>query len=707
MSKLRLSLLLAGSVLVGGGGSAAAATVSQADEAPAAGRSARTPGMIEEVVVTAEKTATNLQDTPAAVTAVSGEALVSAGITSPLGLSSVVPGITFRTRGPVTQMFIRGVGSNVDSPQVLPSVATQMNQIYVPREATGGSFYDLASVEVLPGPQGTLYGRDAAGGTVNIMFNRPSGEDETSALLEIGDYSLIHFTGVKNIPLNDKFMLRAAVDVNQHDGYLTNGSNDLESRSVRLGALALPTDNLTVYAWASYWRNGGKGPEVVSNPHIRPSDPWYMPPSVPAGISKFESTMAGAQIDWDIGDVTLTYIPGYSRFVEDSFASFASPAVYLNAPGAAFTLHIDQNWTNLTQELRVSGQSRSLRWLAALYWYSQETSYDRNQIGQLSGAVSTVITIPEQINSGHAIYGQATYSPRDWLHLTAGARASSDGVEVSGINTGARVPFRFNKDWRHVDWKLGVKADLNDDSNVYATLQTGFLRGGYSPGAISRSGVLVGTTAVDPVELMSYVVGSKNRFLGGRLQLNGEAFYYDYQNYQVSAIDLTTNISSFLNAKKAEIYGLQLDMTVLVTADDRVTLSTSLSRSEAVDFRLPGVGDFSGFTLTNSPEVTINGSWEHTWRLASEARLVLRADTRYASESYLLYSHANGSRQAPYTTSNASLTYYASNSTWDVGVWVRNIENVAIFGAGATVGPIGAVYLGDPRTAGVRLNAKF
>jgi iron complex outermembrane recepter protein len=664
---------------------------------------------LQEITVTAEKYSSTLHEVPASVTAMTGSELTAVGVAAPLDLAKVIPGATFRTRGPVTQMFIRGVGSNVDSPQVLPGVATQMNGIYVPREATGGSFFDLERVELLPGPQGTLYGRDAAGGTVNINFNRPKPGNESDVTLEGGNYDFWHVTGAQNVEASDKAMFRAAVDVQRRHGYLSNGANDLDSTAGRLSALLTPVNNLSVLLWGSFWHNGGKGPEVVASPLLNPDDPWQIQPAVPAGTSLFESYMGGGEIAWSLDSLTVTYIPGFSHFREDDFESFGSPAYALKAPGAAFTLHINQHWKNNTQELRFNQDiNDDLRWLAGLYWYSQDIFYDRHQTTTLSHVTSTVISVPDQTNSGYAAYGQPTYSPLPWLHITGGLRLASDSLDVSGINSAGNTPFAANHDWKHVEWKAGVQMEINPDSNVYATVQTGYLRGGYSPAALSaKIGGIVPTHLVEPEKLLSYVLGSKNKLLDNRLQINDEFYYYDYKDYQISAIDLTTNVSSFLNAQKVVIVGNQLDVKWLATRDDEISLSAVWNHGRAKQFNLPGVGVFTGYNIPNSPYLTAILGYQHTWTLADGAAVSFRADTHFETESYLLYDHHNGSRQPAYSNTSTSLTYRCANERWDVALWARNLENEAIYGAGATVGPIGAVYLGDPRTYGIRVGAHF
>src|SRR3984957_10131329 len=206
-------------------------------------------GALEEVVVTATKQTTSLQKTPAAVTVLSGDSLISAGVTDIRAAQDFVPSVRFQSEGTSTEIYIRGVGGSLDDPQVEPPTSFNFNGIYVPREATSVPLYDVNQIEVLPGPQGTLYGRSSLGGTVNVNFNRPTKEYQTRVELEAGDYSLFHVSAVQNLPVGQTFAARLAVDDLQHRGYQPSGADSQRDFSGRLGALYEPNDQFSIYLW--------------------------------------------------------------------------------------------------------------------------------------------------------------------------------------------------------------------------------------------------------------------------------------------------------------------------------------------------------------------------------------------------------------------------------------------------------------------------
>src|ERR1700693_1506779 len=219
----KISALIA--VIVGSPVVAFGDTTSSAADVPAQAASdaaAASASVLEEGVVTATKQNSNLQKTPAAVTVLSGDSLISAGITDIRAAQDFVPSVRFQAEGTSTEIYIRGVGSTLDDPQVEPPPSFNFNGIYVPREATSVPLYDVNQIEVLPGPQGTLYGRSSLGGTVNVNFNRPTKEYQTRVELEAGNYSLMHVGAVQNLPIGDALAVRLAVDDLQHRGYETS-----------------------------------------------------------------------------------------------------------------------------------------------------------------------------------------------------------------------------------------------------------------------------------------------------------------------------------------------------------------------------------------------------------------------------------------------------------------------------------------------------
>src|SRR5258708_38537387 len=201
---------------------------STATGAPAGGTtesSTANSNSLEEVVVTALKRAEHLQRTPGALTAVSADTLTHLGITDLRAMEDVIPSARFLEEGYSTDPFIRGVGQSQGWAAFDPAVATNFNGVYVPRDATDVPVFDAERIEVLPGPQGTLYGRSAAGGAVNIISKRPTDRYEAESIVEAGNYGLTHATAIGNVPVSDELSLRAAVDFNRRGGYQATGES--------------------------------------------------------------------------------------------------------------------------------------------------------------------------------------------------------------------------------------------------------------------------------------------------------------------------------------------------------------------------------------------------------------------------------------------------------------------------------------------------
>ena len=363
---------------------------------------------LEVITVTAQKVSEDLQKTAAAVTAISGDVLVSAGVYDIRGVQNLMPSVRFQAENASTELYIRGVGSTLDLPNIEPPNAFNFNGVYIPREGTSVGLFDISSIELLPGPQGTLYGRAALGGAVNVEFNRPTQELETSGVLEVGDYSLLHGTIVQNLPVSEHLALRGAFDYIQHDGYLQTGADSKEDYAGRLSALYAPTDDLDVYVWLHGAKKDGKSPNLVrrgyndgtfdGNPNaFNTSDPWddRIDPGAPtASPQDYENMVLGAEVDWDLGDVTLTYIPGY--FYLDWAADY-----WLENIPALLTAHYNQ----VTNELRVASDTDSqLQWLAGLYAYQVTNS------GDFIVGGFPLSQISRNRLEGYAAFGEATYS---------------------------------------------------------------------------------------------------------------------------------------------------------------------------------------------------------------------------------------------------------------------------------------------------------
>src|SRR3984957_1314299 len=219
---------------------------------------------LAEITVTAEKQSENLQKAAAEVTAIPADILIEAGITDLRQAQMVVPSVRFQAEGNNTQVFIRGVGANLDFPNVEPNVAFNFAGVYLPREATSGAFFDVQQLEILPGPQGTLYGRSAIGGTINLTPTKPGFNNDGETLLEAGNYSAVHVTVTQNIKVSDSVALRAAADYTRNSGFMVAGADSKDDPSLRLSAIINPNDRLSVYLWAQGAQKNGYHSNLVN-----------------------------------------------------------------------------------------------------------------------------------------------------------------------------------------------------------------------------------------------------------------------------------------------------------------------------------------------------------------------------------------------------------------------------------------------------------
>lgn len=648
---------------------------------------------LAEIIVTANKRSETAQKAPAAITALSGDAIAELGIQSAVDLTKIVPSAEIVAAPAVSQAFIRGVGNNIDNPNVDPGVAFNINGIVTPRYATSAAFLDVARVEVLPGPQGTLYGGSAAGGVINVIAVQPAHNFNGEGLIEAGNYGMAHTFIAQNAAVGSDLSLRAALDFERHDGYQSRNIDSERARtSGRISALWAPTDNFTSYVFGSFFDNVGKPQATVNNPLLNPRDPWSLPTSGPVFGNpvdanyvdgSFKNYILGGRFDYTFAGLTLSYIPGAVII-----------NVHENSYAAYFPIVLTDQEHQYSNELRLSNsESATNNWLVGLY-----QAQNRADFGFLfAGAVTQLV--PDQKNEDYAVFAQDVYRAADWLRVTVGARFSYDSKDVP-YGLGAGGVFSADHSWTHVDYKLGVDADLAANVLGYATVQTGYLPGGYT--ALPNSPTF--NNNVEPEKLLSYTAGVKSRFLNDRLTLNDEAYYYIYKNYQVVAISLGTGYQTVYNAPRSLIYGNQVNALYRLTSHDTLNIGANFMSAHFTELSVAGE-DLNGYQLANAPVMAGTGGYEHHTDLADGSDVSFRVQSHVQSAYWAVYDHPAGTRQSPYTKTDLSLTYTRPNKLWSAGLWVKNVENTAVFQAGAAGGQPGpgSSYIAQPRTYGITI----
>jgi iron complex outermembrane recepter protein len=690
---------------------------------------------LQEVVVTAEKRSENLQKAPTTISVVTGADLVTRGVDDISEATAVFPSVKFGQISGTVHLYIRGIGAEQDRASIDPLSAMTENGIVLPREVTGNNLFDVGAIEVLPGPQSTLYSTSAAGGIVTVVDNRPTKTQEGSVMFETGNYDLKHVTVVENMPLSDTLAVRAAFDSANHDGYQTSGADAEDELGARISALYQPNSDFTAYGWYAYNHTGGQPANTVTltgnHQFADPKNPWNDYSCAPSGAGAplganptcdpfyigqasqdFRTNMFGGQFDWHIPGATLSMIPGA---LVDSGTTLQYFSPYPNYQVIANHQYSD--------EFRITSDSeKPFKWVGGLYWY-QSREYQYFSVNNtLEENLTQTDGNPQLWNEDktYAAFGQVTYSVTDAFRVTGGLRYSSNQKNANGCNCsaggGEGVYFTFNHTWPRIDWKAGLEADIGSNGMWYATVQTGYNNGAYQ--YYNTSGLLGKENTgpapiVEPSTLISYSTGTKFRFLDNRLEVNNEIYFYNYKNLLIAPFDDNPAHygNTFYNADKTEIYGDELDVKYLLTPSDQLQMNFNYNHARAIDFI---VGDppvnYGGLQLIEAPDIVADLGYRHTWTVPGGASVELNGDSHYENGFWGTFNHAPTTHQPAFTRTDANLTYRSQDGKWDIGLWGKNLENSAVIGPGAYVGAglIGGVYwLLPPRTYGVRFGLKW
>jgi iron complex outermembrane receptor protein len=579
---------------------------SAAQDQPAAAPAAGTG--LEEIVVVAQKRSVNIQKAPEAITAVTAAQLDQANVVNPVDLNGQVPSLVITTsEGFNNSVAIRGVGFNVpqnDSAQ--PSVSYHTDGIYVANPvALGTGFLDVDHVEVLRGPQGTVFGQNSVGGTINVISKLPTLDDYTGfADISTGSYALERFRAALNLPVDDTLAIRASIDQDRHDGFAnatdvpgTGGhyalSND-DSVHARLQVLWKPTDDFSALFRAEYASADNNEAEFKNildpnpNPYEESSD-W-------PGKFIYRQELYSATLTYNMDWATLKSLTSWQSVnqsgsvnedgLNTALASSIAPNFYHDVE------YFFHNSQAITQETDLSSLPGGvLDWIVGGFFlngkekvgYDQYTvtpgdpyAADQLNVSAANGNFNNLYfqSASRLYRQSYSFFGQGTYHLTDNLRFTGGFRYTHDAdqTEVSDFFSG--VPFRVTASSNVITGKAGLEYDLTPDNMLYATFSTGFKPGG---GNISDFPQVV-PYEFKPETIQSYEVGSKNAFLKNKLHVNTAAFFYNYSNLQYEAEDLATFQGGVDNIPKVEIYGAEAEISYLLPYNFRFDTNGTLEK---------------------------------------------------------------------------------------------------------------------------------
>lgn len=679
-------------------------SVLHAQTAPATPDAQKGSEQLEMIIVTAERHKSSAQDIAASLTALSAAALADENIDTVADVARSVPAVSFFQSAKGGSIYIRGVGGGLDPQIGSPGIALNLDGRFQDQaSAAFGALYDVQRVEVLRGPQGTLYGRNATAGAVNIITNNPNDRYGGSASVDFGNYGARRYEAEVNLPVTDTLWLRAAGISDQHGAYLSNGLDTADTHGGRLKAFYAPTGNITWLVTGEIL-NVDSAPGTVVAPATARSNPWQAADSDSGvfGYRGYEHSgdrSIASEFNVDTAYTDITWLASYQTFKSDSDLPFAGQA-------AAMSPTDDDTST----ELRfASPKGSTISWVGGLYYYrALKTDW------VYTPASDSTEEYPSIDQFSKAVYGQTTIPLVGQLSATLGARYTADSQYNRGRifngepSTGDDIPyFTGAGNWSHFDYKIGLDYQLTQASLLYVDYSTGYKAGGLFQGGPPDT--------YQPEVLKALAVGSKNLFLDGKLQINGEGYYYNYDHYQVQTVDVIHPVGyglEIFNAANAVLYGGEIEAAYKLTAADRFDASVAVGKGQFGNhFVVPsvfGIADYSNEAIPHLPLVSSRLAYEHDWGLENGATLTFHVDTEISSGYWAEFTHIAYTYQESYHRTGLMLSYASPSGHWSLDAYARNLEDTPVIESAYQLpGSPGEVMLAAPRTYGVQLKAKF
>lgn len=725
--------------------------------APAAGtpvEAARNDNaQLADIVVTAQRRSESAQRVPIAIAAFSAEQLRATGTASLPQIAQLTPGLQFQSVGSASVPFLRGVGNTSTVIGSEAATAIYVDGVYVSNQSVAYmSLPNVASIEVAKGPQGTLFGRNATAGVIQIRTRRPSQNTAVELNAGYGNYdtfegSLYATTGLSN---------NAAIDLSlygldQRKGWgknLVNGQDVFthSDYAARSRLLFTPTTDTEVNVAIDFERiTNDVG---FANRLPRAGELGQTERALLTGY-QFTGGFYDVAQDFDSGSRTKTYsasldvlhhfgkidvrsITAGRRTTVDQFVDFdVTPA-----PNAALILPIsDRTFSQELQILSSENSDSAFKWIAGLYYYYQKGRYDGQQYGTLFTLPPALAAEPTQrifldstqTTNSYAAFGQGTYALGGATNLTAGLRYTSDRrcLDATQSNPAFATPLlplhqEGCQTFPKLTWRGALDHRFSKNVMVYAQYSRGFKSGYFNSQSLQSApgGNRSVPLAVLPETIDAYEVGFKSDLLDRRLRLNMSAFYYDYKNLQVNAfIDPTNRIT--INAAAATIKGLEAEIQLVPVSGLNLSFSGAYLQASYEDF--PGAPTFTprtgppwglavsqfnaaGNDLPNSPR--FSGSASATYRTEGFGGKFSFNSTLYYNSGFS-FDPQNRLKQSQFALLSGNIGWSTADDHFAISVWGNNLTNRRVL---ATANPIAggdALTPRSPRTYGVRLSAKF
>jgi len=723
----------------------ATAAVSQAATA------ASTP-RLENVVVTAERREDSAQKVPVPISVVSGRTLddVNAG-SSATQITRFIPNTSSATiDNERPRWWIRGIGTGDQRANTVSPVGIYLDDVYLNNvDATSFPLFDLERVEVLKGPQGTLWGKNTTAGAINFISRKPDFKDNPGYLkLDGGSQNNRTVEGAGGAVLvPDKIAARVSFRHNERDGLaqektLGGRSGDSEDDALRVQVAVNFSDTLDGVFNLHYrkYHSDGNGLDGstggVLARGINGTNGFGYTPRLSRtnvdynvqGHDELEHKGASGTLNWQLGDLTLTSITAF----EDVTRTISGDSDYtpLDLSRGYRDLHSRQ-WS---EELRLaSPKEQRLSWVTGVHYFKEQLNYNESRAAVDPTYVTPYFnsTETDQDDTSYAIFGSTTYHFSDPLSLTTGLRWTRETKDIdldrvaatgtavfsdpshwwsrSSVSSPLAVTAVQNqsKTWNDFTWDVTPEYQINDNARVYFRYARGFRSGGFNTGATTQATV----ATVSPEYLSAYELGFKSEWLDHRLNLNGSVFYYDYKDIQLNSVVGTSSgsVSTLTNGGSGKVRGAELELEALPVDGLHLQAGIGLLHTEFTDYQ-SAADDYSGNRFVRAPNVSATFGVEYRYPLEIGGYLIPQTDWSYRSRQFYFANNQTDPalQEGAYTLGNASLAWESHDEKLRISLYSQNVTDRKYVNHSLPVANGGnAIFFGDPRTFGLSVTTRW
>ena len=705
--------------------------------APAAASAQARVNEIEELIVTAQRVEENLQEVPVAVTAFGAEALERSNVETLADIAVRTPGFSMGQVDPIQQNFaIRGIGSAQGISQNAggdPSVVVFVDGVYAGRGGTPDlDALDLERIEVLRGPQGTLFGKNTVGGLIQFVTRKPTADTQLRIQGQLGNYDRRALNVRGNVPLADNVFLAAGVSIKKRDGYEFNETtgnhvNDEDLKTVHAALRFTPTESLDVILGFDATDQDQKGNprDNICDATLRGGvhcvgvnpDPRVMNAWTDGKMRRLLKTYR-AEVNWETPFGVLTSLTGL-RDVKLNYVTpfFSNPINPPNQIESTETGH-EKN-RQFSQEVRLAFglMDDRLRGQVGFYYLNEDNNRTHWLLQQFpTPAITGLAVYPQTVDAtSTALFGQVSYDVLPTLTATVGARMTWEekeghfiGRKISGPGLppplSADYDVRAEEKWEAFTPRFALDWQPTEYVLLYLSAARGFKSGGFQ--GIAGSGVSQ-ATPYDPEFAWSYEAGAKTQWLQNRLRLNLSVFRTDYKDLQVSQlVPLCCVVVG--NAATAEIEGAELEFQVRPFGGLRIDGSYAWLNAKFESFATGATGNFTGNRLPRSPEDKVNLGVEYVFDVGGWEALA-RVDYSNQSKMYFEASNIPTQKQEGFINWDARASLTSPDRRWEIAVWGKNLSDELVATYVTAFAPFRQVLVpyAPPRTYGVTLTWKM